>query len=237
MRRSLVAAAVAGVTAIAAIAAASDVQAMSDGGPGWRTEPLASLVTVRAGGGRADPEASQPLPERDRAVLQRTSRARPVPVPESDSAPPSPRDTIDAGQRAALRRADWVVPAKLAGSWLLRDVRVFAGGDDEGGMLQLVYTRGQARLSVFERAAPVDWSGVPANGASVPELPGSVREWPDAEPARLVWQTQDHTFVVVGDVERGELVRVAKSLPDAETESVWHRLRRGLGELLARLSP
>lgn len=237
MRCSLVAATVAGVTAIVAIAAASDVQAMPDGGPSRGTEALASLVTVRAGGGTADPQTSRPLPERDRAALQRAGRTRAAPAPQSDSAQPPPRDTIDAGQRAALRRAGWAVPAKLADSWLLRDVRVFAAGVDEGGMLQLVYTRGQARLSVFERAAPVDWSGVPANGASVPELPGSVREWPDAEPARLVWQTQDRTFVVVGDVERGELVRVAKSLPDAETESVWHRLRRGLSELLARLSP
>lgn len=238
MSRSQLAATLAGVTALAAIAAGSDAQAVPDRGPGWQAPTLSSVVTVRAGGGNADPETSPALPESDRAALQRASRTRTAPPPEFDPAqPPSPPEAIDAGQRAALRRAGWAVPAKLADSWLLRDVRVSGGADDAGGMLQLVYTRGGVRLSVFQRAAPVDWSGVPANGSRVPELPGSVREWPGVEPARLVWQTPDRTFVVVGDVDRDELVRVAKALPAAETEGVWRRLRRGLGELLARLSP
>lgn len=229
---------VAAVTAIAALAVGSEAQATPEGGPELHAGALWS-VTVRAGGGRADPETwRHALPEYDRFAQQQARRGRAAPLRGADSARPTSRsrDTIDIGQRAALRRAGWTVPAKLAGSWLLRDVRVFAESDDEGGMLQLVYTRGGARVSVFQRAAPVDWSGVPADGSSVPELAGSVREWPDAEPARLVWQTQDRTFVVVGDVERDELLRVAKSLPEAETESVWDRVRRGLRELLARLS-
>lgn len=229
---------VAAATAIAALGVGSEAQATSEDGLELHAGALWS-VTVRAGGGRAEPETWQALPEFDRFAQQRASRGRAAPPRAADSARPASRsrDTIDIGQRAALRQAGWTVPAKLAGSWLLRDVRVFAESADEGGMLQLVYTRGGARVSVFQRAAPVDWSGVPADGSSVPELAGSVREWPDAEPARLVWQTQDRTFVVVGDVERGELLRVAKSLPEAETESVWDRVRRGLSELLARLSP
>lgn len=236
MKPPLLVATVAAVTAIVALAVGSEAQATPEGGPRLTADALLT-VTVRAGGGQVDPGPSPALPELDRFAPQRASRGRAAPPKGADSARPTPRDTIDIGQRAALRRAGWTVPAKLAGSWLLRDVRVFSESDDEGGMLQLVYTRGGARVSVFQRAAPVDWSGVPADGASVPELAGSVREWPDAEPARLVWQTQDRTFVLVGDLERAELLRVAKSLPEAETESVWHRLRRGLSELLARLSP
>lgn len=226
------------VTAIAALAAGSEAQAAPEGEPRVNADAFLT-VTVRAGGGQADPGVSHALPQLDRFPPQRATRGRAVPPNGADSAQPTPRprDTIDTGQRAALRRGGWTVPAKLAGSWLLREARVFSESDDEGGMLQLVYTRGGARVSVFQRAAPVDWSGVPADGTSVPELAGSVREWPDAEPARLVWQTQDRTFVLVGDVERDELLRLAESLPEAETESVWHRLRRGLGELLARLSP
>lgn len=228
-------AAVAAVTAIAALAVGSEAQAVPEDGPRLHADAVLT-VTVRAGGGQAGTEPSPALPEPDRFALQRSSRGRAAAAEGADATQPIPHDTIDIGQRAALRRAGWTVPAKLGGSWLLRDVRVFSEFDD-GGMLQLVYTRGGARVSVFQRAAPLDWSGVPADGASVPELTGSVREWPDAEPARLVWETKDRTFVVVGDLERDELLRVAKSLPEAETESVWHRLRRGLSELLARLSP
>jgi hypothetical protein len=145
-------------------------------------------------------------------------------------------DELDTGQRAALREAGWTVPGKLASSWVLRRARVVTEAEDRPGVLQLVYTRGSETVSVFQRAVPLDWAAVPEGGSAVAELAGSVREWPDAHPARLMWQSGDRTFVVVGDVERGELVEIARSLPEAETEEVWHRLRRGLEALLRRLS-
>lgn len=237
---------IAGVVATTTVSAGADVWAHPDGGRalgergqtgrGPTAEMLAAPVTVRGGGGPETTVSDAP-PQFDRARLQRASRSRSASSVDLDPAPAVLPGTLDIGQRAALRRAGWAVPAKLASQWLLRDARVVSEADDARGTLQLVYTRGGARVSVFQRAAPLDWSGVPDDAASVPELAGSVREWPDADPARLVWQAGDRTFVVVGAVERDELVRIAKSLPEAETESVWRRLRRGLSELFARLVP
>lgn len=208
---------------------------------GAATARLVPATLVGDGGGAAGDRddgvaLGAALPEADRVRLMRAARSRRDPLlddPLDDSLDDAPVGEIDARQRAALRRSGWAVPAKLAESWVLQRARVL---DDEPGTLQLVYTRSARRLSVFQRAAPLDWSSLPGDGRDVPELPGAVREWPDADPARMVWQADDRAFVLVGDEDRDTLLAAAGDLPAAEPESAWQMVRRGVSSLLKRLT-
>lgn len=188
-------------------------------------------ATLVGGGGRQTATLPDALPESDRRTQQTATRTRAVALPERHRVAAADR-LIDIRQRAALRSAGWSIPAKLAGSWVLRHARVV---DGDPGTVQLVYSRGAGTLSVFQQATPLDVSSLPEGSTEVAELPGTVREWPRAEPPRLVWQARDRTYLLVGDGRRDALVEAAGDLPPADTESTWHRVRRGLHELVERL--
>lgn len=247
--RTLAVAAVGALLGVALTAAACEPRPAAAGEPPLSGRAVPAPVTIR-GGGEADDASVRERP----VTTPRIGRLGPRTAARSgagwhagrgsgdagpgsgDAGPGSAEDELDTGQRAALREAGWAVPAKLAGSWVLRRARVVSEGDDRPGVLQLVYTRSDETVSVFQRAAPLSWARVPDGGAAVPELAGSVREWPHARPRRLMWEADGRTFVVVGDVDRDELVEVAAALPEAEVESVWHRVRRGFETLVGRLS-
>lgn len=224
----------------AAIVAATVMASPRDARPAavgelHRADRLATAsVTIRGGGN------SRSLPIDPAEVVSPLDRFDPEPTAGSGLAPAADQrgsdGGIDVGQRTALREAGWTVPAKVGDSWVLRHARVLADDGDRAGTLQLVYGRGGETVSVFQRPAPLNWSTLPDGGITVPELTGSVREWPDAEPPRLVWQADERVFVLVGEVDRTELLAIANSLPDADTESVWRRLQRGVQMVLRRLS-
>lgn len=226
-----------GVAVAAAVMSPPSVAAAPSDHPGPAASPVDVVAGVATGPGGSD--GGEPQGVRDR-LPQGDRRHRVLSPPAAvaggvDPAPGHGRE-LDAVQRVALRAAGWAVPSKLANTWVLHSARVLTRGVGGSGTLQLVYTRGDQALSLFQRSVPPDWSSVPAGDEPVPELSGRVREWPGAKPARLMWEADGHTFVLMGRADRSALLEAAASLPAADAADLWDRLRRSVDRLLARLA-
>ena len=139
------------------------------------------------------------------------------------TAPPMPVDRLRAPYRA---------PVGLDGGYRL----VEAFRQAEG--LQLLYQRGPYSLSVFELEGTLDTGALPADGRWVRD---------DGEAA---WQLVDgfgHTLVLlarsgltltaVGDAPADDVLRAARSFPDARDLPMTTRLRRACADALRSLSP
>lgn len=143
---------------------------------------------------------------------------------------------LDAGQRNALRRAGWPIPPQLAGGWTLHSSRVVDDGERVAA-LHLVYTRRGERMSLFQRAAPLQRSSLPKGHTQVGEVEGDVREWPEADPPRFVWEAAgERTYVLVGG-DRDALLEAVGALPAADRPGVWVRVSRGIGTVVERITP
>lgn len=155
-------------------------------------------------------------------------------------------EQVDAAGEAAMAHREQLSP---------RDVREMAGhgwevpvtvGDgfelragfavDRGAAVQLVYSDGLYTLSVYEQPGRVDEDA----------LEGAVREdhggipvyrWPGAEPERMVWNGDGHTFTAVTDAPADVLMDAVDDLPHDRVPGLPTRMKRGLGRLASWLWP
>lgn len=125
---------------------------------------------------------------------------------------------------ALLDDAGWVVHEELGQGFRLAAATAM---EDDSGAVQLVYTDGLYRLSVYEQVGALAPDAM--DGAVLHRHDGHVvHRWPGAEPERVVWTGDGHTFTAVSDLPVGRLMTVIRPLPADEPTSLGPRLRRGL---------
>lgn len=185
-----------------------------DGAPARLLTWLTLDLMGAAPGSRADRDRAVPLQARSQEIAVVSERGR-----------------------RALREAGWVVPDELPAGY--RPTGVYALGGDLGSPLQVVYADGLYHLSVFEQRGRADWSSLPPGVVPAPELGAGVHTWPGALPLRVMWESGDLTFSLVGDVPPDELRRIIASLPEPEVtqRGIRSRLARGFGRLVSWLNP
>lgn len=126
----------------------------------------------------------------------------------------------------------WRVPTTVGAGFELRAGYAVDGGE----AVQLVYSDGLYTLSVFEQPGHVD--GDALGGAVHDEVDGiPVYRWPGAEPERMVWNGDGHTFTAVTDAPPDVLMGAVADLPHDTAPSVPTRMRRGLTRLGGWLWP
>ena len=144
-------------------------------------------------------------------------------APPDGSAPGTPVDRLRAPFRA---------PMRLDGGYRL----VHAIRHTDG--LQLVYYHEPYYLSVFELEGTLDTGALPADG-----------HWVRGD-GEAAWMAEDHqgrtmvllarsglVLTAVGDGSDGDVLRAARSFPDARDLPMVTRLRRACAEALRSLSP
>ena len=102
----------------------------------------------------------------------------------------------------------WDVPTTVGPGFELR-----AGFTvDDGAAVQLVYSDGLYTLSVYEQPGHVDVHAL--DGAVRSDRDGiPVYRWPGAEPERMVWNGDGHTFTAVTDAPADVLMDAVGDLP------------------------
>lgn len=138
---------------------------------------------------------------------------------------------VDGGALAALRRAGWVVPARLPGRY--EPVGVYAVDGADGQPLHVVYRDGLYTVSLFQQQGSPDWTSLPDGARRADHVDWPAYEWPGAVPRRLVWEASGSTFSLVGDAPPEEFAAIAAALPRPESRSLADRLRRGLGRIFS----
>ncbi len=126
----------------------------------------------------------------------------------------------------------WDVPTTVGAGFELR-----AGFTvDEGAAVQLVYSDGLYTLSVYEQPGRVDARAL--DGAVRSDRDGiPVYRWPGAEPERMVWNGDEHTFTAVTDAPADVLMDAVGDLPHDPAPALATRLTRGLSRLGSWLWP
>ena len=126
----------------------------------------------------------------------------------------------------------WRVPTTVGEGFDLR-----AGFTVDGGeAIQLVYSDGLYTLSVYEQPGRVDPRAL---GGAVHRVRDGipVYRWPGAEPERMVWNGDGHTFTAVTDAPPDVLMAAITDLPHDRAPSLPTRMRRGLVRLADWLWP
>ena len=120
----------------------------------------------------------------------------------------------------------WEVPTTVGHGFDLR-----AGfAVDDGAAVQLVYSDGLYTLSVYEQPGRVDAGSL--DGAVRAELDGiPVYRWPGAEPERMVWNGDGHTFTAVTDAPMDVLMSAVHDLPHDPAPALPTRIQRGFTRL------
>lgn len=137
----------------------------------------------------------------------------------------------DPHQVAALRRAGWTVPQALPNGYDL--VGAFVRTDSPGMPLQMVFSDGLYAISLFAQPGGAAPAKLPAGALGISELPDhAAREWPGQSPSRMAWADEDHTYVLVGNAPRQEMLAMVAGLPSAEAPSTADQLWSGLARLL-----
>ena len=127
---------------------------------------------------------------------------------------------------------DWEVPIVVGDGFELR-----AGfAVDDGAAVQLVYSDGLYTLSLYEQPGRVDAAAL--DGAVRSDTDGiPVYRWPGAEPERMVWNGDGHTFTAVTDAPADVLMAAVDDLPHDRVPAMTTRMTRGLGRLGSWLWP
>lgn len=138
----------------------------------------------------------------------------------------SPRDVREMAGHG------WEVPTTIGDGFDLR-----AGfAVDRGAAVQLVYSDGLYTLSVYEQPGRVDVDAL--EGAVRTDRGGiPVYRWPGAEPERMVWNGDGHTFTAVTDAPSDVLMAAVDDLPHDRVPGLPDRMARGLGRLASWLWP
>jgi anti-sigma factor RsiW len=129
-------------------------------------------------------------------------------------------------------RAPYRAPVRLDGGYRL--VEAFRHADG----LQLLYQRGPYSLSVFELEGTLDRASLPAEGRWVRD--DGEAAWQlvdDAGHTLVLLDRADLTLTAVGDASPEDVLRAARSFPDARDLPMTTRLRRACADALRALSP
>jgi hypothetical protein len=153
---------------------------------------------------------------------------------ETQAAAFVPSEGTTAPRTAVDRlRAPYRAPVHLDEDWDL--VEAFRRADG----LQLLYRRGLYSLSVFEREGALDRDALPDDGKWVDD--GGEAAWQlvseDGTPTVVVLDRSDLTLTMVGDAPAEDVLRAARSFPDARGLPMVTRLRRACADALRALSP
>lgn len=142
---------------------------------------------------------------------------------------------VDESGLAVLRSAGWHVPGRLPGGY--RPLGAYATSSPGARPLQVVYGDGLYRVSLFQQPGAPDMDALPPGSQPSTQAGFQTLVWPGAVPARVVWQADDTTYALVGDVPPDELWAIARALPGPREDSLVDRLGRGLRTLGSWLSP
>lgn len=166
-------------------------------------------------------------------------------VAVADNADADLPERSDGFRRVAVADLDdldapFAAPASLASD---RDAapafdRVAAyDGDDS---LQVLYSNGETRVSVFQQEGSLDWATLPATGDR-DEVDGS-EAWVgtssdvgDGTPSVVVIDKGNVVYTVVTDAPPDAAVTVARDLPDPPAYSLGQRAQKNLEELARRV--
>jgi hypothetical protein len=137
--------------------------------------------------------------------------------------PPMPVDRLRAPYRA---------PVSLDGGYRL--VEAFRHADG----FQLLYESGSYGLSVFELEGTLDRDSLPADGRWVRDGGEPAWQQVDEDSRTVVLLARPGlTLTVVGNAPPEEVLRAARSFPDARDLPMTTRLRRACADALRALSP
>ena len=86
------------------------------------------------------------------------------------------------------------------------------GRSRKGDGVSLVYTDGMFTLTVLEQSGELDWSALPANGASTDVEGARARRYAEPLGDVVVWQRDGVVFTCVSDAPRDSYVAAMSSL-------------------------
>jgi hypothetical protein len=184
----------------------------------------ASVAALALVGGSADPGPQPVAASLTGAVRAHVDNQAGVFAPTvATTAPPMPVDRLRAPYRA---------PVHLDGGYKL--VEAFRHVDG----LQLFYEHGPYTLSVFELEGVLDTTALPADGHWVRNDGEAAWQLEDEGGRTLVVLSRSGlTLTVVGDAPAEDVLRAARSFPDARDLPMVTRLRRTCADALRSLSP
>lgn len=172
-------------------------------------------------------------PVRVTALTELRVTDRGMPAMEATGEPSlGPRTRLSPDAVLDIAGHGWQVPTTVGEGFDLR-----AGfAVDDGAAVQLVYTDGLYTLSVFEQPGRVHVASL--DGAVRDDRHGiPVYRWPGAEPERMVWTGDGHTFTAVTDAPPDVLMAAIEDLPHDRAPTTSTRIRRGFARLGAWLWP
>jgi hypothetical protein len=184
----------------------------------------ASVAALALVGGSADPGPQSVTASLTGAVRAHVDNQAGVFAPTvATTAPPMPVDRLRAPYRA---------PVHLDGDYKLVDAFRHADG------LQLFYEHGPYTLSVFELEGVLDTAALPADGHWVRDDGEAAWQLEDEGGRTLVVLSRSGlTLTVVGDAPPEDVLRAARSFPDARDLPMGTRVRRACADALRALSP
>jgi anti-sigma factor RsiW len=105
-----------------------------------------------------------------------------------------------------------------------------AGRDlDANGNVQLYYSDGVLHVSVFERAADLDWDGLQSGGTKGSIAGHDVVQYSTPSAIEVMWESGGTTYVLVTDAGPNDVTAIVKSFPRERSPSVVERIGHFLG--------
>lgn len=146
-------------------------------------------------------------------------------TPDGD-APLGRRTRLAPDQVREMAGHGWEVPTRVGDGFELRT----GFAVDDGAAVQLVYSDGLYTISLLEQPGRVDPAAL--EGAVRDDRDGiPVYRWPGAEPERMVWNGDGHTFTAVTDAPTDVLLAAVADLPHDAPPSLPGRIGRGFARL------
>ena len=168
-----------------------------------------------------DPDGAPRRSVRFLALTVGTSDADPIsPIVPDDPQQDAPESLDDVG--APFTDPDRAFPG----------YRLVERLDHGDGLIQLEYSDGLARVSVFERHGELDRASVPDGGGWVEVAGHSTYELVTARGWLLVWEDDEIVYTVIGDAPRLELEQFADQV-DGENRGTLAQLADGLVDLFS----
>ena len=184
----------------------------------------ASIAALALIGGPADPGPHPVTASLSGALHDHVETQAASFLPSATTASPMAVDRLRAPYRA---------PVHLDEDWDL--IEAYRRADQ----LQLLYGRGIYRLSVFELEGTLDRDALPDDGGWVHD--GGEAAWQlvtkDGGPTVVILDRPDLMLTVVGNAPAEDVLRAARSFPDARDLPMTTRLRRACADALRNLSP
>jgi anti-sigma factor RsiW len=105
-----------------------------------------------------------------------------------------------------------------------------AGRDlDANGNVQLYYSDGVLHVSVFERAADLDWDRLQSGGTKGSIAGHDVVQYSTPSAMEVLWESGGMTYALVTDAGPNEVTAIVKSFPRERSPSVVERIGHFLG--------